>query len=330
MSHVNKARIKLMIKLAVAAGLIYFLLHTGLLKLDSLKTLLTIPSIAMGLLLVGCNIWLLNWRWYYLLQSRQFDVSLSQTLSLYLIGIFFNHALPSSVGGDVVKAFYLAREQKERRVDAVLSVLIDRLLGLYSLMIMSLLGVAWDFSFVMSHSEIKWMAMLCGLLALAMTVVLAVGFSAHLNQLFRITATLRKFAKLKKLLEVFEAMQLYGRKRSVIVVSIAASILAQLVSVAFFVYVGYSLGATLSLPAYLFCVPLGFVATALPIAPAGVGVGQVAFLFLFKTYDPSSADLGSASITAFQLAMLGWGMIGSIAYLRYKAPEGAISLQEVR
>jgi len=323
---VTNPKIKFFIKLAFAVALIYFLLHAGLLKMDSLKALLTVPSLAIGLLLVGGSLWLLNWRWYRLLKSRGFQVTLSQTWSLYLIGVFFNHALPSSVGGDVVKAFYLAREQKDRRVDAVLSVLIDRVLGLYSLLLLSLVGVACDLSFVLSTPEVKWMAMVTGFVTLGMSVCLCIGFSAHLNHLFGITRTLRKFTKLKKLLEVFEAMQLFGQQRSAIFISIGVSVVAQLVSVGFFVFVGIALNAPLSIPAYLFCVPLGFVATALPVAPAGVGVGQVAFLFLFKAYAPDSADLGSASITVFQLTMLGWGLIGAISYIRYKSP---LSLKDI-
>jgi hypothetical protein len=84
--------------------------------------------------------------------------------------------------------------------------------------------------------------------------------------------------------------------------------------------VGEALGVSIPLTAYLFCIPLGFVATALPIAPAGVGVGQIAFLFLFHAYAPESRDMGAAAITAFQMAMLAWGAVGAVFYVKYKSP----------
>jgi len=315
-----KARLQFFLKIAFAAVLIYFLIHNGFLKLDSLKALLTVQSIAIGFLFIGANLWLLNWRWYWLLRSRGFNVTLGQTYALYLIGVFFNHALPSSVGGDVVKAYYIANEQKHRRVESVLSVLIDRVLGLYTLLLLSLISVLFDFNFVMSNPEIKWMAMLCGLLTIGMSVCLIIGFSSRLDRWLHITSTLKKLPVLHKLAHVFEAMQLFGKQKSAILASIFISCIGQMLSVLFVMYVGSVLGAHLSFATYLFCVPLGFVATALPVAPAGVGVGQVAFLFLFKTYSPESGDLGAAAITTFQLAMLSWGVIGSIFYIRYRSP----------
>jgi uncharacterized protein (TIRG00374 family) len=315
-----KARVQFFLKIAFAAVLIYFLLHNGFLKVDSLKALLTVQSITIGFLFLGANLWLLNWRWWWLLRSRGFDISLSQTYVLYLIGVFFNHALPSSVGGDVVKAYYIANQQKHRRVEAVLSVLIDRVLGLYSLLLLSMISVFFDFSFVRSNPEIRWMAMLCGILTLGMTVCLIIGFSSRLDRVFRITHTLKRLPLLHKVAHVFEAMQLFGKNKFAIVVSLFVSFVGQSLSVLFAMYIGSVLGFSLPLPVYLFCVPLGFVATALPVAPAGVGVGQVAFLFLFKAYSPESGDLGAAAITAFQLAMLSWGLIGSIFYIRYRSP----------
>lgn len=320
MSNELKSKIKFALKIAVAAALIYFLLHTGLLKVDSLKELLNVQTVAVALLLVGINLVLLNWRWYWLLRSRGFSVTLGQTFALYLIGVFFNYALPSSVGGDVVKAYYLAREQKNRRVEAVLSVLIDRVLGLYSLLLLSLMSVAWDFQFVQANPQIRWMAMLCGLLTLIMSACLTIGFSSRIDRALRLTTTLRKIPKLHKIAELFEAMQLFGKQRSAILVSIVVSLVAQMFSIVFFAFIGSALGANISFPAYMFCVPLGFVAMALPVAPAGVGVGQVAFLFLFHAYAKSSGDVGASAITAFQLALLVWGLVGAIFYVRYKSP----------
>jgi len=319
-SHELKSRIKFALKIAVAAALIYFLLHTGLLKVGSLKELLNLQTVAIALILVGINLVMLNWRWYWLLKSRGFMVSFGQTFVLYLIGVFFNYALPSSVGGDVVKAYYLAREQKNRRVEAVLSVLIDRVLGLYSLLMLSLISVVWDFEFVQSNPQIRWMAFLCGVLAFVMSVCLLIGFSTRIDRALRITQTLRKIPKFHKIVEVFEAMQMFGKQRSAIFLSILVSLVAQTVSIIFFAFVGSALGAHISFPAYMFCVPIGFVAMALPIAPAGVGVGQVAFLFLFHAYAKDSGDVGASAITAFQLALLVWGLVGAIFYVRYKSP----------
>jgi uncharacterized protein (TIRG00374 family) len=312
MRNVLKERVKFVIKLAIAAALIGLVLKSGHLKLEAIRDLFKGPAFLIGIVLIGLNLWLLNWRWYWLLRSRGFQVRLSKTFSLYLIGVFFNHALPSSVGGDVVKAFYLARHQSERQTEAVLSVLIDRVLGLYSLLVLALLGVAWDFSFVASHPEIRMMAIACAGIVVLMTVFLALGFSVRLGG----------YRLLRPLESILDAVFRFGQQRQAIFVSVVVSLIAQTISILFFVYIGWALGFhDVPWPAYAFCVPLGFVATALPIAPAGLGVGQVAFLFLFQAYSKGSGDLGATVITAFQITMLVWGLIGSILYVRYKKPE---------
>jgi uncharacterized membrane protein YbhN (UPF0104 family) len=67
-------------------------------------------------------------------------------LSYYFIGMFFNLVLPTSVGGDVVRAWYLARQGGNppvgRRTAAVLSVLADRANGLAVLMVVACVSLA--------------------------------------------------------------------------------------------------------------------------------------------------------------------------------------------
>src|SRR5262249_30705606 len=46
------------------------------------------------------------WRWQLLSRPLGFERPLSHYLGFYFIGMFFNLVLPTSVGGDVVRAFY--------------------------------------------------------------------------------------------------------------------------------------------------------------------------------------------------------------------------------
>jgi hypothetical protein len=59
----------------------------------------------------------------------------------------------------------------------------------------------------------------------------------------------------------------------------------------------------------------------LPIAPAGIGVGQVAFLFLFKFYLGKETPLGPTAATAMQVFSFAWGLVGAIFYLQRKKPQ---------
>ena len=79
-------------------------------------------------------------RWYLLVRAQDLPLSLFNALRLGLVGFYFSSFLPSSIGGDIVKAVMIAREQRRRTV-AVATVLIDRALGLWGLVwVVVLLG----------------------------------------------------------------------------------------------------------------------------------------------------------------------------------------------
>src|SRR5262249_22238509 len=71
-------------------------------------------------------------RWYVLVRAVELPFRLGDALRLGAVGFFFNTFLPGSVGGDLVKAVYLAREQSRRTV-AVATVLMDRVIALWAL-----------------------------------------------------------------------------------------------------------------------------------------------------------------------------------------------------
>lgn len=68
------------------------------------------------------------WRWRLLLTAAGIAVPFTTVLRQYFIGTFVNNFLPSTVGGDVAKVYYLGRDHGYRVVTA--SVAMDRLLGI--------------------------------------------------------------------------------------------------------------------------------------------------------------------------------------------------------
>src|SRR5439155_7274092 len=72
--------------------------------------------------------------------AQDLPFTVTDSIRLGLVGFFFNTFLPGSVGGDLIKAWYIAGEQSRRTV-AVSTVLIDRVLGLWALAaLVALLG----------------------------------------------------------------------------------------------------------------------------------------------------------------------------------------------
>jgi uncharacterized membrane protein YbhN (UPF0104 family) len=81
-------------------------------------------------------------RWQLLAQPLGFRLPYRHYLGFYFIGMFFNLVLPTSVGGDVVRAWYLD-QGSGRRLPSFVSVLVDRGSGLLVLLSLACATVAF-------------------------------------------------------------------------------------------------------------------------------------------------------------------------------------------
>ncbi len=229
----------LVLKIAVAVGLILYLVRSGHLDFHVVWELMTVPNAILALVLIGLNIFLAAWRWIILLKARGFSIPLGYGFSLYLIGMFFNYALPGSVSGDLVRGYYLVQDYPDRKMDSALSVLIDRILGLYSFFILSLVAVAWDLKFVLSHDKILWMAALCLLIFLGMTVFFLLSFSPTL---YRLSGMKFLVQRLEPLHRVMEGFHRFGQNRRILAYSVVVSIFAQVFTMVFFYQIAVLMG----------------------------------------------------------------------------------------
>jgi len=80
-------------------------------------------------------------RWCLLVRALGMQFSLRDALRLGFLGYLFNLAPMGIVGGDVLKMVLLAREQKAHRPEAVATVVVDRLIGLYTLFVVATIAV---------------------------------------------------------------------------------------------------------------------------------------------------------------------------------------------
>lgn len=79
-------------------------------------------------------------RWRLLIRSQGGDASLSYLVRAFLVGVFFNNVLPSTIGGDAVRVVATARTGVGR-AKAVAIVFVDRFVGLLALMLFAALGL---------------------------------------------------------------------------------------------------------------------------------------------------------------------------------------------
>ena len=126
--------------------------------------------LAQGLVLSAFSLSFI--RWFLLVRGLDLEFRLSDAFRLGTLGFMLNQVSPGSVGGDLLKAVFIAREQPGKQTEAVATVLVDRVIGLYAMLLIASLGLAVagesmdSGKLLASLQATVWGAALCGTLGL--------------------------------------------------------------------------------------------------------------------------------------------------------------------
>lgn len=317
------------LKILFSAGIIFWLIQSGKLNFAALKNLLSPSIAAMGLALILVNLFFGSERWRILIRSQGLPARTFPVFKLSLIGTFFNFAMPGGVGGDVIKAYYFTRENPGSKVVAVTSVLMDRVLGLFAMVLLALVVMLYDLNHIVKTPTLLTLFWFISSLFLTFVIALSLVFSQNPQVRSILKKLIARLPLSEKFLKLYESMHLYGNDGKRIILVILLSLASQACAIAFLYMAGTMAGFT-DIPGktYFLVAPLGFMATAIPISPAGVGVGQAAFYFLFNIYTGTTSEVGPTCITALQVGTFLVSLLGAFFYLRRKDRTDASHLEE--
>src|SRR4030095_5417082 len=177
-------------------------------------------------------------RWWWLLRVNGTDVSLSETLRYTWIGIFFNNVVPGATGGDLVKALYIMKRCPGHRVQVLVSVIVDRVLGLASLALLGGIAVLFALDRYREIALAIW-----GVIGIV-SLLGIVAFSRRLRHLMRLSWLLGRLPhRIGNLLRlVDQAVFLYRNHKMVIAASLLAGGGNQILSVLRGVLIGDAAG----------------------------------------------------------------------------------------
>jgi glycosyltransferase 2 family protein len=248
-------------------------------------------------------------RWQLLSRPLGFDLGLGHYVSLYFIGMFFNLVLPTSVGGDVVRAGYLAAGTR-RRGAAVLSVLVDRGSGLVLLIAMACLAGL----FVQGMMP-GWI----GATLLGMAGLLLAG-AACLPLLPRISRW--RFLG-KRGAQIAMAGEVYRSRPQLLAVAALLSLVVQLAGVVYTGLIAWAMGLDVSWSYLAVVVPLVALLTLLPISINGMGLRELGLVVLLGPVDVPAASAVTLSLlqfaATFAASLLGAGFYLGGAYPRLES-----------
>jgi hypothetical protein len=290
--------------------LLFLLYKFDIFNWETLKSLFTIEIVLVTSLLMLVNFSINNFRWYLLLKSQKFSVSFVKIFQISSIGLFFNFVLPSSVGGDVFRILKVSVTNPKRKLEAGFTVIVDRIIGLFSMMLLAFLAISLFKSNITANPSVKVLTNFIHFLFIGGFLFFLLILSRRINVF--VEFHVKKIALIgNKLAEVLSAVRLYRHHLTTLFTTIILSLLSQLVSILLFYYMALKIGETYLLQQLLLAVPLGFVASVVPLSPGGIGVGQMAFKFLLTTLSSQPGAAGVLGITVIQFWQLVIG--GSVA-----------------
>jgi len=269
-------------------------------------------------------------RWMWIVRGVGIDLGPSDAIRLGFIGQILGMVSPGSVGGDLFKAIAVARQKKHSGAAALASVLVDRAVGLYGLVVLS------TASLLLMPDE-KLTPLLAGIRSagIVLCIIGAIGLGVAMigGKTFDwIEKVVQRFpyvgSTLKRLvgsLRVFER-----RPGLVLVVMMMSLIVHSALACSFYMI---SAGLYRNPPSFLEhvqVVPSGMVAGALPIAPAGLGVQELALVEMFKQL-PSVDETfsGLAVAAAYRLVTIFISLIGVIYYFTSQIRIGEKETEEL-
>lgn len=291
--------------------------------------------LALGAVILLGSVLITFLRWYVLVRAVGLPFTLGNALGLGAVGFFFNTFLPGSVGGDLVKAVYLAREHA-RRTLAVATVIMDRVIALWALIWFVAIsgGIFWATGLIQeSARQTSETIILAAVVTVGVTLALWVllgllpqhradRFAGRLEGIPRIGGSLA---------ELWRAFWIYRCQTRAV---------AGVMVLSWVGHIGFVLGYYFcvrtvvepdmipSLASHFLLVPIGLVIQAIPLVPGGYGLGELGFGKLYQWF---GKDAAAAVSGMFVQRVLFWvfGLLGYIVYLQMRpALQAAVREEE--
>lgn len=262
----------------------------------------------------------LTLRFYTLLKVQNVPIRFKDALNLNFTGLFFNLILPSAVGGDFAKAYYIA-QSSGCSVKATTCVVQDRLVGFVAMVAMAVTSLLFSSGVIPAQGILP---LLAGGVLFTAFIVFFFAYKPFARS-FRIILNLIPFPKIRKLLaDLYHAIHGYKHHKGVLLTSLVLSWMSQIILVLVHYFMSLALGVESPLQYYFLAVPISCFISMAP-SLGGVGVREAGILFFLNRIMPAEKALALSLLVS--AVIYGFSLAGGIVFaisggLKKKATQG--------
>jgi uncharacterized protein (TIRG00374 family) len=315
--ELTKRGLFLSLQIAVTAGALYYIFHDPARRAQMLAALRQAEWrwLGVGVCAYGGLEVMAVLRWRILLKIQGFDLPWVQATAILFISEFFTVCTPGLVGGDAMRILYLSRVAPEKKLDAVLTVLMDRLAGLLSLIALAAGVLAVRYHWLIRSAAVTKLVHAMMALLGASAVLLAMAIvAAH-------SKTISARPMPEKLKQVLAALRRFGTDWKRTLAALVTTLVAHGLYYVTFCCAAHALthGRPPSFVDVFSIMPIVNTLVALPISLGGIGLRESLFQVLLHNLTGTPEGVGALIGTVGFSIQAAWAALpGGAAFIGYR------------
>jgi glycosyltransferase 2 family protein len=302
-----------LLRVGVGIGLLAYLVESKAIDLRVLARLISAwPISLLAIVLLLLDLGLMAWRLCLLFRARGMPLAFAMSLQLTSLSSFFATFLPGRAGGDLAKVFYASRENSGRRTEIVTILLLDRALGLFSLLLLPL-AIAPLLPGLPRVAAVRISLSIVSILAIGMLTGFLVCLFAPVLVNRLMEGPLKSLPGRALVVRSLSTIAAYRGSLWSLAAALGISLADNLMAIGIL-----ALGLLIVNPAsleakLLVMVPMGEIVNSLPLTPGGLGVGETAFNAFFSI---AGMRGGAEALLCWRVWNALVGLLGLFFYLR--------------
>ena len=278
-------------------------------------------ALALSVAAQGGVLWVGVVRWRLVLESQGLDLSLGRATRISLVAQFFNSFLLGSTGGDLFKAYYAARETHHKKTEAVTTVFVDRLVGLWSMLFFAGMMMAPNVPILLKHPELGASALMIASMLVVLTIMLYLAFWGGVSKRFpKARHYLRRLPKAALLEKSLDSCRTFGKEKSLLFKVVLLSLVVNILMVLQIAILGWGMDLTIPFTALLMIVPIIACISAVPITPGGLGLRENLYVVMLGVVAVAPTPALSVSLLASAEGLF-WSLVGGVVYMAAREKE---------
>jgi uncharacterized protein (TIRG00374 family) len=268
----------------------------------------------------------LAFRWWIFMRAWDIHIPFLTALKLTFLGLYFNNFLPGSVGGDLIRAWYVAKHT-HKRMPAVISVIVDRILALIGTLLIALIALS-----LAGRKDIFTRQKTSGIagaisenktslfIIAGVVIIISIGIILSpfgRNKLKYIYQKILNHGK-TVLYQLFQSGFVFIKKPYLAPLSLSLTFVLQGLVILSMGMLGKEIGIPANWEVYFVILPVMWVVGSIPVSISGIGIVEGGMIALFTQFGGATVEEATTLALCQRAVWLIASLPGLVIYLSGK------------